>query len=95
MDGVGGATGRLVVKQLLSRDVATTAIVRPLNALPDNANSLKIEAAIHNLTSTDMGFHLKDCRAVVSCLGYNLMFKGMFDKSHWLVTDTVHCTAVL
>ena len=47
MDGVGGATGRLVVKQLLSRDVATTAIVRPLNTLPDNADSLKIEAAIH------------------------------------------------
>ena len=89
--GASGATGRLVVKQLLSRGIEVTAIVRSLDSLPDNTNLLKIEASVHNLTSTEMGSHLKDCSAVVSCLGHNLTFKGMFGKPRWLVTDTVQC----
>jgi hypothetical protein len=89
--GASGATGRLVVKQLLSQGVAVTAIVRSLDSLPDNADLLKIEASVHNLTGTEMGSHLKDCNAVVSCLGHNLTFKGMFGKPRWLVTDTVQC----
>jgi hypothetical protein len=89
--GASGATGRLVVKQLLSRGVAVTAIVRSLDSLPNNANLLKIEASVHNLTGTEMASHLKDCNAVVSCLGHNLTFKGMFGKPRWLVTDTVQC----
>lgn len=89
--GASGATGKLVVSQLLSRGVAVTAIVRSLDSLPDNANLLKIEASVHSLASTEMASHLKDCNAVVSCLGHNLTFKGMFGKPRWLVTDTVQC----
>jgi putative NADH-flavin reductase len=89
--GASGATGKRVVSQLLSRGVEVVAIVRSLDALPDNANLLKIEASVHDLTSAEMGSHLKDCSAVVSCLGHNLTFKGMFGKPRWLVTDTVQC----
>lgn len=89
--GASGATGKLVVSQLLSRGVEVTAIVRSLDSLPDNANLLKIKASVHDLTDTEMASHLKGCSAVVSCLGHNLTFKGMFGKPRWLVTDTVQC----
>lgn len=89
--GASGATGRLVVDRLLSQDVEVSAIVRRLDALPDNANLNKIQASVHNLSITDMATHLEGCSAVVSCLGHNLTFKGMFGKPRLLVTDTLQC----
>jgi len=89
--GASGATGRLVVEQLLSRGVEINAIVRSLDALPDSPNLFKIQASVHNLTSSEMAIHIKDCNAVVSCLGHNLTFKGMFGKPRLLVTDTLQC----
>ena len=89
--GASGATGRLVVNQLLSRGVEVNAIVRSLDALPDMPNLYKIQASVHNLTSSEMAIHIKDCNAVVSCLGHNLTFKGMFGKPRLLVTDTLQC----
>ena len=89
--GASGATGRLVVDQLLSRDVEVNAIVRSLDALPDNPNLYKIQASVHNLTNSEMATYLKNCSAVVSCLGHNLTFKGMFGKPRLLVTDTLQC----
>lgn len=89
--GASGATGRLVVSQLLSRGVEVNAIVRSADALPDMPNLYKIQASVHNLTSSEMAIHIKDCNAVVSCLGHNLTFKGMFGKPRLLVTDTLQC----
>lgn len=89
--GASGATGRLVVDQLLNQDVEVTAIVRKLDALPDNAKLNKIQASVHHLTSPEMATHITDCSAVVSCLGHNLTFQGMFGKPRLLVTDTLQC----
>ena len=89
--GASGATGRLVVNQLLSRGVEVRAIIRSLDALPDMPNLYKIQASVHNLTGSEMGIHIKDCDAVVSCLGHNLTFKGIFGKPRLLVTDTLQC----
>lgn len=89
--GASGATGRLIVEQLLHRGVEVSAIVRSLDALPDHENLSKIQASVANLTSADMAVHVKDCNAVVSCLGHNLTFKGMFGKPRLLVSDTLQC----
>ena len=89
--GASGATGRLVVAQLLLRGVEVSAIVRSLDALPDHENLSKIQASVANLTSAEMALHAKDCNAVVSCLGHNLTFKGMFGKPRLLVLDTLQC----
>jgi len=89
--GASGATGRLVVDQLLSRGVEVSAIVRSLDALPDRPHLFKIQATVHDLTSSEMAIHIKGCNAVVSCLGHNLTFKGMFGKPRLLVTDTLQC----
>ncbi|MGK0476071.1 MAG: hypothetical protein ACJAYV_001734 [Oleispira sp.] len=40
--GASGATGKLLVEQLLGRDVEVKAIVRSLDALPDNPKLFKI-----------------------------------------------------
>lgn len=94
--GASGATGRLVVEQLLDRGVEVSAVVRSLDALPDHHSLSKIQATVHDLTSSEMALHLKGCSAVVSCLGHNLTFKGMFGKPRLLVTDTIEsiCTAL-
>jgi hypothetical protein len=89
--GASGATGRLVVNQLLSRGVEVSAIVRSLDALPNTPNLYKIKSSVHNLTSSEMAVHIKSCNAVVSCLGHNLTFKGMFGQPRLLVTDTLQC----
>jgi hypothetical protein len=89
--GASGATGRLVVDQLLNRGVEVNAIVRSLDALPENPNLYKIQASVHNLTSPEMAIHIKGCNAVVSCLGHTLTFKGIFGKPRLLVTDTLQC----
>jgi hypothetical protein len=89
--GASGATGRLVVDQLLSRGVVVNAIVRSFDALPDRPNLYKIQASVDKLTSSEMPINLKDCNAVVSCLGHNLTFNGMFGKPRLLVTDTLQC----
>ncbi|MCP4235433.1 MAG: NAD(P)H-binding protein, partial [Aestuariibacter sp.] len=89
--GASGATGRLVVDQLLSRGVEVNAIVRSPDALPDNPDLHKIQASVHDVTSSEMAVHLKGCSAVVSCLGHTLTFRGVFGKPRLLVTDTLQC----
>ena len=89
--GASGATGRLLVEQLLGRDVEVKAIVRSLDALPDNPRLFKIQASVHSLSSSEMAAHIKDCNAVVSCLGHNLTFQGMFGNPKLLVTETLQC----
>ncbi len=87
--GASGATGRLVVDQLLDRGVEVAAIVRSLNALPDRPHLQKIQASVHELTSAEMAEHIRGCAGVVSCLGHNLSFKGLFGKPRLLVTETI------
>lgn len=89
--GASGATGRCVVDQLLSKGVEVNAIVRSLETLPDNPNLSKIQASVHSLSNSEMAKHLKNCDAVVSCLGHNLTLKGMFGKPRLLVTETIQC----
>ena len=89
--GASGATGRLVVDQLLDRGVEVNAIVRFLDSLPEHLNLNKIQASVHSLTDSEMAAHLRGCDAVVSCLGHNLSFKGIFGQPRALVTETIQC----
>lgn len=89
--GASGATGRLVVEQLLSQSVEVSVIIRSLDSLPDRPNLYKIQASIHDLTSSEMAIYINGCNAVISCLGHNLTFNGMFGKPRRLVTDVLQC----
>lgn len=92
--GATGATGRLLVEQLLKRGQKVKAIVRSPNKLPksvsEHPNISLIQANVLDLSPDELGEHLKNCEAVVSCLGHNLTFKGLFGHPRRLVTEATH-----
>lgn len=98
--GASGATGRLLVEDLLKRGNAVKIIVRSFDSLPEtvkNHPSLSlIQASILDLSDAEMAKHVQGCSAVVSCLGHNLTFKGMFGGPRRLVTDATRrlCEAI-
>lgn len=100
MVGASGATGRLLVEQLLERGQHVKIIVRSTENLPDKVtnhdNLSVIQASILNLSDIEMAEHARGCDALASCLGHNLSFKGMFGPPHRLVTNATRrlCQAV-
>ncbi len=91
--GASGATGRLLVQILLQKEIKVVAIVRasaPLtNLVGSHLNLQIVEAEISKMSESDLAQHLKGCDAVLSCLGHNLTFKGMFGHPKRLVTDAI------
>lgn len=89
--GATGATGLLLVEQLLDRGQKVKAIARSVDKVPqavrDHPNLSIIQASILELTDKEMAEHVKGCAAVASCLGHNLTFKGLFGHPRRLVTD--------
>ncbi len=98
--GASGATGRLLVEQLLNRGQTVRAIVRSSAKLPDvfanNENLTVIQANVLDLSDDQLRGHVRECQAVASCLGHNLTFKGMFGQPRRLVTDATRrlCEAI-
>lgn len=97
--GASGATGRLLVKDLLDRGEKVTAIVRSAEKLSDlqnNKNLKLVEASVLDLSDEELIQQVQDCDALASCLGHNMTFKGMYGQPRRLVTDAVRrlCEAV-
>ncbi|MGE4500132.1 MAG: NAD(P)-dependent oxidoreductase [Hydrogenovibrio sp.] len=98
--GATGATGRLLVSQLLNRGCHVKAVVRSAERLPEtvraHAHLTLIEVDILALSETELAELVSDCRAVASCLGHSLTWKGLFGQPRRLVTDAVQrlCEAV-
>ncbi len=98
--GASGATGRLLVEQLLKNGQKVKIIVRSTENLSDYIKSHEnisiIHASILNISDSAMVQHVKDCDALACCLGHNLSIKGIFGPPHRLVTDATKrlCNAV-
>lgn len=98
--GATGATGHLLVKQLLEQSHKVKAIVRSkekLKELEENFENLtQIQGSVLEMESQKLANLLEDCEAVCSCLGHNLTWKGIFGKPRRLVTDSVKklCEAI-
>ena len=98
--GASGATGRLLVEQLLERGEHVRVIVRSKESLPDkiasNDHLSIIQASVLDLSDDAMTQHVSGCDAIASCLGHNLSFKGMFWPPRRLVADATRrlCNAV-
>jgi putative NADH-flavin reductase len=98
--GASGATGRLLVAQLLERGEHVRAIVRSKESIPDKVASNDhlsiIQASVLDISDGEMAEHVRGCDAIASCLGHNLSFKGMFWPPRRLVTDATRrlCNAV-
>ena len=93
MMGASGATGRLVVSELLQRNIEVVSIVRAssslINAMGHHENYREILASVNELSDQELATHLNGCDVVISCLGHNLTFKGMFAEPRRLVTDAI------
>ena len=98
--GASGATGKLLVQELLNRGHLVKIIVRSADKLPepvrDNPNLSILTASVLDLSDTQIADYTKDCEAVASCLGHNLNFKGVYGKPRRLVTDATRriCEAI-
>jgi len=89
--GASGATGRLLVKQLLNRGQNVKVIVRLPDNLPEavknHENLSVIHASVLDLSDAEMAQHVSGCNAVASCLGHNISLKGIYGPPRRLVTD--------
>ncbi|QDS98770.1 NAD(P)-dependent oxidoreductase [Adhaeretor mobilis] len=98
--GASGATGRLLVEELLNRGHYVIAIVRSPESLPnhlvDNLKLTVVIASVLELSDAELAQHVGGCDAVASCLGHNLSLKGIFGQPRRLVTDAVRrlCYAI-
>ncbi len=94
--GASGATGRLLVEQLLNRDEVVRIIVRNESNLPDALNQHEklsiIRAPVLDLSDAEMVQHVKGCTAVASCLGH----RSIYGRPRKLVTDATRrlCQAI-
>lgn len=98
--GASGATGRLLVKQLLARGQNVKLPVRSPDKLPAEVKSHEratvIRGSVLDFRDTELVAHVNGCEAVASCLGHNLSFKGIYGSPRMLVTDTTRrlCEAI-
>ena len=98
--GASGATGRLVVEELLGCEYAVRVIVRSPDKLPDavkNHPHLSVTvAAILDLSEAALADIVQGCQAVVCCLGHTISWQGIFGHPRRLVTDATRrlCLAI-
>ncbi|NER16572.1 NAD(P)-dependent oxidoreductase [Spongiivirga citrea] len=98
--GASGATGSLLVDQLLIKKNKVKVIVRSPEKLPEswktNDDLQIITASILELSDAEMSQIVSDCHAVASCLGHNMTLKGVYGKPRRLVTDATRrlCNAI-
>lgn len=100
MVGATGATGRLLMEQLLNRGQHVKVIVRSLDKLPEglkNHDHLTVVcASVLDLSDDAMAQYVNGCDAVASCLGHNMSWKGIYGHPRRLVTDATRrlCNAI-
>ena len=91
--GASGATGKLLIADLLKRDTEVTAIVRTSSSLKKAFESYlnyhEVLASISEMSNNELSPLLEDCDVVLSCLGHNLNFRGIFGEPRRLVTNTI------
>ena len=98
--GASGATGKLLVDQLLKSGQRVKVIIRSTRNVPDHwDNNPQLTVINRNITEIvveEMSEIIADCQSVASCLGHNLTWKGIFGKPRNLVADTVRllCEAI-
>lgn len=98
--GATGATGRRLVAELLARGHAVRAIVRSTGRLTDEVKRHPrlelIEGELLGIGEADLREAVSGCDAVVSCLGHNVSFRGIFGPPWRLVTRAASrlCAAI-
>jgi nucleoside-diphosphate-sugar epimerase len=98
--GATGATGRLLLRQLLDRGFKVRAIARAAEKLPadlrTHANIQVLVGDVLSFTDAELAEAVRGCAAVASCLGHSLSFRGIFGPPYKLVAASVRrlCVAI-
>lgn len=91
--GGTGATGREVVRHLITKEIPSKILVRPTSNVPADIESSPlvevIRGNVHECSIKEMQRLMTDCDTVISCLGHNITFKGMYGNPRNLVADTL------
>ena len=91
--GASGATGKLVVSKLIENNHSVKVIIRKTAIFPKELiGNNKIEIIKGNITDftiTQLTEIISNCDAVISCLGHNITFKGIFGKPRKLVAYSI------
>jgi nucleoside-diphosphate-sugar epimerase len=89
--GATGATGRLLVTELLGRGEKVKAVVRTPAKLGQESlghpDLSVIQGSINDMSAQDIADLVSGCDAAASCLGHNLTFKGLYGSPRRLVAD--------
>lgn len=99
--GATGATGRLLVRDLLARGHAVRVIVRAADRLPkdvrEHVNLTVWEAGLFDIAPAALAERVAGCDGLASCLGHTVSLKGVFGPPRRLVTDAVRrlCAAAI
>ena len=98
--GANGATGKLLVEQLLDKKLSVIAIVRSPDNFPKHLSSNEqltlVGASILEMNEDIMKQYIGTCDAVISCLGHNMSWKGIYGEPQKLVTEATQkiCNAI-
>ena len=98
--GATGASGRLLVDELLYRGERVRAVVRAPETLSDAVRSHPLLEVVHasllELSDRKLADLVRGCDAIASCLGHNMTLRGMFGSPRRLVADATRrlCEAV-
>jgi len=91
--GASGATGSQVVRQFIKRNIEARILIRKTASLPkeitENPLVETVKGNINDFNPAEMGQLLRNCDVVISCLGHNITFKGLFGHPRYLVRDAV------
>ena len=91
--GASGATGKLVVQQLVKKNIKVRIIVRESAILPgqllDDRGIEIIKGNVNDFEAAKIKDIVKDCNSVICCLGHNISFKGIFGSPRKLVSNTI------
>lgn len=91
--GATGATGKNVTNLFLEAGYDVRVVVREAEKLPEDIrlheNISIIKNTILDMKDDDIEHLVRDCDAVISCLGHTLSFRGLFGKPRRLVAGSV------
>jgi len=91
--GSSGATGKLVVQQLVKKNIQVRVVARESAIIPsqilDDKSIEIIKGNINDFEIAKIQDLVKDCDSVICCLGHNISFKGIFGPPRKLVSNTV------
>ena len=91
--GATGATGKLVLKELINNDYNISIVVRNKEKIEadilNNKNIEIIESNILDMSENEVKNLIKNSDVFISCLGHNISFKGIFGEPKKLVRDSL------